>query len=151
MLASFRSFGRRSPRQERLNNALLTAATQGDDKRIPMLLKAGANIHVRDESNQWTALHMAAIQGHTSTALLLLEAGADPAAKEPLNGLTPAGYALLMDHPDTGDAITNYRPQPKQLTKEPSARPVHLAYLYRHKTLRIPFTQKSYTLEWHVG
>ena len=65
------------------------------DKKIKILLDAGANPNVADQKRGYTALHWAAIDSHRSVVKLLLDYGADRQIRT-LKGNTPYELALKI-------------------------------------------------------
>ena len=61
--------------------ALIIAAERNDTTTVRQLLKAGANLHVRDAQGR-TALLAATAHNHVQSATLLIEAGADVNAQD---------------------------------------------------------------------
>jgi len=83
-------------RQERLNDALLKAAADGNDAEIRLLIKAGADISAKDSIGV-TALHHAALKGHTRTCALLIHehAKANGNVKELITAKECDGWSAL--------------------------------------------------------
>lgn len=72
--------------------ALLFASWQGQDRVIPLLLRAKADVNARDVY-QRTALHWAAMNGRYKVVQLLVKAEADLNAKDK-DGHTPLFYTI---------------------------------------------------------
>lgn len=77
--------------QDPLNQALFSAASEGDTERARELIREGAEVDARSEMG-WTALMLACDRGHLKTAQLLIEEGADIDARDPL-GMTALMWA----------------------------------------------------------
>lgn len=74
------------------DEALRTAAREGNVEQVENLLREGARVDGRDAGNGRTALHFAAEGGHTAIAQRLVNAGANIDA-EAGNGDTPLHLA----------------------------------------------------------
>lgn len=84
----------------------LAIQRQGDSKTVRLLLKKGAEIHVRTFAGQ-TPLNWAAFGGHTDTVKNLLELGADVSSRD-LNQDTPLHEAASHFSPiSEGDQQVN--------------------------------------------
>ena len=83
-------------RQQSLDQALLTAARQGDEDEVRRLLADGARVTVVDQGAR-TALHHAASHGHAMLIDLLLEHGA-PLDAPDRSGHTAVHLAALGGH-----------------------------------------------------
>ena len=66
--------------QDELNNKLISAAINGDIRKVKESIATGANVDVKDNDGE-TALHRAALNGHVEVAKVLIEKGADVGAK----------------------------------------------------------------------
>jgi ankyrin repeat protein len=92
--------------REFFSRSLLQAAARGSSSRVRVLLRGGADVHVRDERPNHhgkTPLHHAAEHGHLEAVQALLEGGADVHATETSshfvgNGWTPLLYAARSGH-----------------------------------------------------
>lgn len=69
----------RTPRPDRPNRMLLTAARSGDADRVAIALRHGADLEVRDPAGR-SALLTAVTEDHVAVARLLLAMGASPDA-----------------------------------------------------------------------
>lgn len=116
ILATFllSAFGAYSDTARNVMNAnLIEAAQNGDYKAVEALLKAGADVHAKNEQ-VGTVLMCAVQEGHTETAELLLKHGADVNAKtnDGWTALTWANSAevaeLLLKHGADVNAKSNY-------------------------------------------
>jgi len=65
-----------NPRDKHGWTPLIWASSRGHIDMCELLIRRGALLNVKEETNGWTALHLAAINGHLDIALLLLESGA---------------------------------------------------------------------------
>ncbi len=85
------------------HNALITAATTGDNLKVAKMLGQGAdpNLMLGDGT---TALFMATQQGHTDTVNLLLNAGAN-INSQGYRGATPLLIAATTGHTDIVDTL----------------------------------------------
>jgi ankyrin repeat protein len=63
------------------------ASNEGDIQKVKNLIKAGADVNIKDKDG-WTPLHFAAQAQNASIVLLLIEAGAE-IDKSDSNGNTP--------------------------------------------------------------
>lgn len=61
---------------QRVFEAMLVAARQGQESNVRVLLLLGADAHAMDRNNGWTMLHVAAANGHDAIVKLLFEAKA---------------------------------------------------------------------------
>ncbi len=90
-----------------IDEALVDAATRGQDDELRKLLQRGAAID-RAGSRGMTALGAAAMAGWRSTVRLLLRAGADPAAWG-ASGQTALHLAAIAGHPPVIDEMLRLR------------------------------------------
>jgi ankyrin repeat protein len=95
---------RSAPRDESLDEPLLTAALSGDLAEVKRLLERGADIEATDKESGGTCLMLATFQGHREVARLLLERGADVNAKASGN-LTPLMVACGAGHDEIADML----------------------------------------------
>ena len=88
-----------NPNQARKNGftALHTAAYDGNDDIVAILLDAGARVDPRQPKSGITPLHCAAAKGHASTARLLISRGANLEARRD-HGRTPLHDAAGAGH-----------------------------------------------------
>lgn len=90
-------------------DALLKAASMGQDAAVTMLLDHGANIEVCDEYG-YQSIHLAAKAGYTSTVKLLHKAGAhsqvDWSASS--DGRTPLSLAASGGHVETVNVLLQF-------------------------------------------
>jgi len=77
--------------------ALHQAVKTSDADRVRQLLDAGADVNVREQGLQWTALHWAAFRGDKEIAALLISRGAEVDAQAPWYS-TPLYLAADMCH-----------------------------------------------------
>ena len=64
------------------NTALIRASANGDSERVELLLDAGCDIHVAENTAQhFTALHAAAANGHVAVVRILISRGANLEAR----------------------------------------------------------------------
>ena len=87
-------------RQNRLNQALFTAAVANDTAAIESLINQGADVNAREAQFSSTALHFASAQGSKNAAKQLLDQGADANAKD------KRGVTSLMSAAKSGHAPT---------------------------------------------
>lgn len=81
---------------------LYDAIIRGDDARLALLLKNGADPDAADDSYT-SALHRAAEERRLGAATLLLDAGADPNFEND-RGVTPLGYATSTERTEENPA-----------------------------------------------
>ena len=105
-------------------NALVTAATVGDNIKVAKMLGQGvdANIQLNDGT---TALFMAAQQGHTDTVTLLLNADANINVQG-YRGATPLLIAATTGHTDIVDLLIK-RGATVDIPREDHATPLFMA------------------------
>jgi hypothetical protein len=86
---------------------LLEAAKTGSAENVKDLLKAGANVDIRDEEHGLTALMWAAVRGHRRVVQILLEAGADVHATDSNFALTALMWAVASNKVEVAKALLN--------------------------------------------
>ena len=79
--------------------ALIVARIKGDLAAVRSLLRAGADVHAREPSYQYTALSEAAYKGHTAVVRELLRAGARVEDKD-INGCTALDQVFMEGYLD---------------------------------------------------
>lgn len=67
--------------REKLNNYFWTAARDGDNERLKILIDARYNLNTADEKG-YTAIILAAYRGHYDAVEMLIAAGADPCIRD---------------------------------------------------------------------
>jgi hypothetical protein len=88
----------------------MIAAYQGRAETVAMLLKAGAQVDLRNEKGQ-TPLGGVAFKGHVEIARMLLDAGADPVGDQ--GGSTPADFATMFGRQEILTLLREHRPTAK--------------------------------------
>jgi len=78
-------------------SSLHFAGYLGADEVIPLLVKKGGSINLRDKEGR-TALHLAAYAGQASAVAALLDHKADPEIKENTGGMTALHLAVAQKH-----------------------------------------------------
>jgi len=90
--------GRREEAKERMNMELMSATRDGDISRVRNLVRAGAQVEMRDNANG-TPVLWAAREGHTEIVKFLLENGANPNVIEHGNkDMTPLLWAAILNN-----------------------------------------------------
>lgn len=89
----------------RLGDALLKAAADGDESKVKLSLAKGAACNYRDPSG-FTALHHASVKGHEHVAIVLMDAGADVNAQSLKYG-TPLCLSALRGHQNMVKLLLN--------------------------------------------
>lgn len=96
----------------RWGNLIVRAAERSSGEVIERLLRAGANVNVRDNpktavdnTSGYTPLHAAAFNGNLSAVKVLLARGADSTAREEKYRGTPGSWAAYAGHPEVHQLI----------------------------------------------
>jgi ankyrin repeat protein len=89
-----RAAGHSKERQQQIIRNFLEACMEGEQERIGMLLKLGADVNAGDSNTGRTPLIVAALNGRTEAAAFLLRKGADIDAKSD-TGRTALMFAAL--------------------------------------------------------
>jgi ankyrin repeat protein len=111
-------------RQERrpVDLSLLTAAQNGEQQKVKVLLDQGADINAKDDQGM-TPLHLAAQEGHKEVVEFLLSKDADITAQN-IKGYTPLYSAIWSNDPNmVGLSIAQpgaYHPRPFFKRKTPA-------------------------------
>ena len=108
--------------------ALHRAAESGSVYEMDRLLKAGANLEVRDTYGA-TPLHVAVAYEEREAVDHLLKAGADPHARD-RNGDTPLHYAAVARSPGLTDRLLQAGADPHARNND-GATPVHAITVHR--------------------
>ena|SRR5713226_6623630 len=89
--------------ERQIDKDLVSAAADGDTKKVEALLRNGAKIEAR-ANDDWTALTIAAERGYVEIVRLLLEKGARVNAKEG-GGHTPLFWAERNKHKEVEELL----------------------------------------------
>ena len=97
---------------QRYGTLIVRAARSSPGHVIETLVKHGASVNVRDDTETsvdraggYTALHAAAFHGNDSAARALMKHGADLTVRDDKYGSTPAGWADYAGHKHLRDVI----------------------------------------------
>jgi ankyrin repeat protein len=96
----------------RWGNLIVRASEQASDAVVESLIRAGADVNVRDDpktavdcTSGYTPLHAAAFHGNVSAIRMHLKHGASVTARDEKYHGTPAGWANHAGHTDARDLI----------------------------------------------
>ena len=104
--------------EENGNTALMLAAFNGHSETMKSLLKAGAQIDLRDTGNNRTALMFAASGPFPAAVRLLLENGADVNAVDSVEHFTPLMFAAAEGLSPVVDILLEHGADPAMKDKD---------------------------------
>ncbi|KAG5757294.1 hypothetical protein H9Q70_000145 [Fusarium xylarioides] len=111
--------------------SLCSAAEQGLEAAVKLLVDSGARLEARDRSGL-TPLSLAAERGHTSVVKILCMNGADPSAISGEDRHTPLSLAAINEHEDTIRVLIDAGSDMEARTAYFNKAPLHWA-VFKHR------------------
>ncbi len=115
------------------NTPLRFAVRSGNLAEVKILLKKGADVNAKDETDFMTPLHYATVYGHKEIVELLIEKGADVNAKDETD-FTTLHYATVYGHKEIVELLIE-KGADVNAKDETDFTPLHYATVYGHKEI----------------